>query len=111
MKESVGQPLTRVDGRLKVTGRATYATDYQVPNVAHAVMITSTIPNGRISAIDTTAAERLPGVLAVITHKNAPKLPPLPSEVKPGVRKLSLLQDNRVYYDNQPIGVVVAETL
>ncbi len=75
MKESVGQPLNRVDGRLKVTGRATYSAEYQVPNLAHAVLLTSTVSSGRIGAIETRAAERFPGVLAVMTYKNTPKLP------------------------------------
>ena len=113
METSVGKPLDRVDGRLKVTGRAIYAAEHPVPNVAHAVLIMSTIPAGRVTAMDIGAAERLPGVLAVMTPMNAPKLPP---EKESGpksstTRKVQVLQDDRVYYSNQPIGVVIAETL
>ena len=50
---SVGEPLDRVDGRLKVTGGARYAAEYPVPNVAHAAIVTSTIAVGRIAAVDT----------------------------------------------------------
>jgi xanthine dehydrogenase YagR molybdenum-binding subunit len=105
--------MNRVDGRLKVTGSATYAAEHKIPNVAQAVMITSTIAKGRITSMDTREAERLPGVLAVMTPFNTAKLPP-PKQSGPGGptdRKLQLLQDDKVYYDNQPIGVVVAETL
>lgn len=106
---TVGAPLDRVDGRLKVTGGARYAAEFPVANVAHAVIVQSTVPTGRIAAIDTTAAARAPGVLRVMTHYNTTKLPPL----KPGwlsTNALSLLQNDRVYYNGQPIAVVVADT-
>ncbi len=72
---SVGTPLNRVDGRLKVTGGAKYAAEFAVPDVAHAVIVTSTIAKGRVQRMDTAAAERAPGVLAVLTPQNAPRLP------------------------------------
>lgn len=105
--------MSRVDGRLKVTGQATYAAEHKIPNVAHAVLVMSSIAKGRISSMDTRAAERVPGVLAIMTPFNTAKLPP-PKTSGPGGptdRKLQLLQDDVVYYDNQPIAVVVAETL
>lgn len=108
-RDVVGAPLDRVDGRLKVTGGARYAAEFPVANVAHAVIVQSTVPTGRIAAIDTTTAARAPGVLRVMTHHNTPKLPPL----KPGwlsTNALSLLQNDRVYYNGQPIAVVVADT-
>lgn len=114
MPNSVGQPLTRVDGRLKVTGRAPYAAEHKIPHVAHAVMVMSTIPKGRIASMDTGAAERVPGVLAVMTHQNTPKLPQVPKgeeSARPTNRKLSLLQDDVVHYANQPVALVVAESL
>jgi xanthine dehydrogenase YagR molybdenum-binding subunit len=67
---AVGEPLDRVDGRLKVTGRAPYTADQKIPNVAHAVLVTSAIARGRIVSIDTTVADRVPGTLTVLTHKN-----------------------------------------
>jgi len=75
---SIGRPLERVDGRLKVTGAAKYAAEMPVDRVAHAVMITSTVARARITAMDTSAAERAPGVLKVLTPFNAPKLPGAP---------------------------------
>lgn len=73
--KAVGKPMDRVDGRLKVTGAALYAAEFPIKNLAHAVVVQSTIARGRIKSIDTRAAEASPGVLAVITHMNAPKLP------------------------------------
>src|SRR5206468_3916202 len=71
----IGRPVDRVDGRLKVTGGARYAAEFPTQNVAYGVLVMSTIASGRILAIDTEAADRAPGVLAVITHLNAPRLP------------------------------------
>ncbi len=113
MPDAIGQPLTRVDGRLKVTGKAQYTADWNIPNVAHAVLATSTIAKGRIVSINTANAEKVPGVIAVLTHKNRMKLAKDPSKVTPSSpadRALQLLQDDRVLYGNQPIAVAVAET-
>src|SRR5204863_6151400 len=73
--KSMSTALSRVDGRQKVTGGARYAAEFDVPNVAHGSIARSTIASGRITAIDSTAAEKAPGVIAVLTHLNAPKLP------------------------------------
>ena len=110
---AIGDPLIRVDGHAKVTGAAKYAAEFDIPNIAHAVMVTSNIPNGRITSMITVKAQSAPGVVIVLTPANAPKLP---QGGKAGVnppagRVLSLLQDNTVLYNNQPIAVVVAETL
>lgn len=110
----IGQPIDRVDGRLKVTGRATYTADHQVPGLVHGILITSAIAKGRITSMDTTHAVNVPGVLAVLTHKNRLPLAKNPTVVeagKPADRALQLLQDDRVLYGNQPIGIVVAESL
>ncbi len=107
--KTIGDPLDRVDGRLKVTGHAHYTTDHAVTNVVHGVLVTSTIARGRVTAIDTSRAEHVPGVLAVLTYLNAPRLP---AHAKgPNSRVVTLLQDDRVRYANQPIAVVVAETI
>jgi xanthine dehydrogenase YagR molybdenum-binding subunit len=76
--------------------------------------VTSTIASGRISAIDSAAAEKMPGVLAVLTHRNAPRLPAGGSAAAgpPAAgRVLNLLQDDKVNYNRQPIALVVADTL
>jgi len=103
----IGEPIDRVDGRLKVTGGARYAAEYPVPNVSYAVIVTSSIASGRVRQMDTSAAERATGVLAVLTPQNAPKLP----GQLPAMRRPTLLQDDRVHYNGHPIGVVVADTL
>ena len=69
----IGQPTSRVDGPVKVTGRATYAYEYwQDEPPLYGVVVTATIGRGRITEIDTSRVERSPGVRAVITHKNVP---------------------------------------
>ena len=70
----VGTPLDRVDGRLKVMGAATYPIDVTLPGFAYAVLVQSTVTSGRILHIAVDAAERAPGVLAVITHLNTPRV-------------------------------------
>src|SRR5690242_8621242 len=74
---AIGVPLDRLDGRLKVTGAAKYAYEYHVAGVTYAFPVQSTIAKGRIAAIDARAARALPGVLAVLSHENAPRLAPL----------------------------------
>ncbi|HEY0041735.1 MAG TPA: hypothetical protein VGB71_13780, partial [Flavisolibacter sp.] len=65
----------RVDGRAKVTGTADYTAEQAIPGLVYGVLAGSTIAAGTITAIDAKAAEKAPGVLAVITHLNAPKIP------------------------------------
>jgi xanthine dehydrogenase YagR molybdenum-binding subunit len=110
---SIGAALDRVDGPLKVCGQAHYTGDLALPRMAHGVLVTSAIPSGRIARIDTAAAERAPGVVAVITHLNAMQLPDdgKAAVQPPAGRVLALLQDDHVAYANQPIAVVVAETI
>ncbi|MDB4965778.1 MAG: aldehyde oxidase and xanthine dehydrogenase, molybdopterin binding [Myxococcales bacterium] len=111
--KKIGPPVDRVDGPLKVTGGARYAAEVPVARVAHAVLVLSTIARGRITGMDTGKAERAPGVLAVITHKNAMHLPPQPTRetrASQGDHVLQLLQDDHVLYNRQPIAIVVADT-
>ncbi|HEY8605933.1 MAG TPA: xanthine dehydrogenase family protein molybdopterin-binding subunit [Noviherbaspirillum sp.] len=110
----IGQPVNRTDGISKVTGAARYAAEHPLPRMAHAVLVTSTIPSGRIGGIDATDARAVPGVLLVMTHENAPRLPDQTRSGKlqpPVGRVLSLLQYDAVHYNNEPVALVVAETL
>jgi xanthine dehydrogenase YagR molybdenum-binding subunit len=111
---SIGQPLPRVDGRAKVTGEAHYAAEFNQPGKAHAVVVTSTVGLGRVTAIDTGAAAAMPGVLAIISHENAPRLPYREHKgfIDPNEgERLHVLQDDQVRFFGQPVAVVVAETL
>jgi CO/xanthine dehydrogenase Mo-binding subunit len=105
----IGDPVDRIDGPLKVTGAAPYPSDFTFPDLTHAVLVQSTIAAGTIGGIDTAKAEAAPGVLAVITHENAPALidapltplgPPPPFPFK----------DNRIVHQGQHVAVVVART-
>jgi xanthine dehydrogenase YagR molybdenum-binding subunit len=109
----IGAPVDRVDGRVKVTGEAKYSGDVDLPRLSHAVLVLSTVPSGRITILDSTAALRSPGVLAVLTHLNAWKLPQggHAGVNPPAGRVLTLLQDDVVHFNRQPVAVVVAETL
>jgi xanthine dehydrogenase YagR molybdenum-binding subunit len=108
---TVGKELDRVDARLKVTGKATYAAETPVANVAHAVIAGSAIARGGLLGVDTRAARRAPGVLAVITPDTAPALPGARPTAGTNDRVLQLLQDDTIHYADQPIAVVVADTL
>ncbi|RZI84883.1 MAG: xanthine dehydrogenase family protein molybdopterin-binding subunit [Rubrivivax sp.] len=108
-----GQPMNRTEGPLKVCGQARYAAEFTLPRMAHATLVLSTVAKGRIRRIDVQAAQRLPGVLAVLTHENAARLPQggRAAVNPPAGRVLSLLQDAEVHYNGEPIAVVIAETL
>ncbi|MBS1995884.1 MAG: xanthine dehydrogenase family protein molybdopterin-binding subunit [Cyanobacteria bacterium SZAS LIN-2] len=106
---TIGRPLDRTDGRLKVTGRAAYTGDIPAEGLLHAVLITSTIARGSVSKIDSSAAEALPGVIAVFSPANPPGI--VPKSDKTGKESQLLLQTNKVFYHGQIIGLVVAESL
>lgn len=109
---NIGQPLTRRDGLLKVTGRASFAADAHPPGLLHAVLATSAIARGRVAALDVAAASAHPGVVAVMTPSNRPPLSMDPdAKLNPFMFRLDVLQDDRVRYAGQPIAVVIAETL
>ncbi|KAB2352189.1 xanthine dehydrogenase family protein molybdopterin-binding subunit [Actinomadura rudentiformis] len=108
MTKLVGQGVARVDGRPKVTGAARYAADNEVTGVLHGFMVLSTIARGEVTEIDTRAALAHPGVVAVYTHRDMPRLtvPDFPYN-----RPFIPLQDTRVHHNGQPVAYVVAETL
>ncbi len=109
-KDMIGDPMNRVDGRLKVTGGATYSGEYKVAGLTYGVLVPATITSGLITAIDTKAAERAPGVIAVITHFNAMKVPGFQADAQKPVKGLKLFNDNKIYFNGQPMALVVAET-
>lgn len=111
MGSSIGQPVTRREGVLKTTGAARFAADNHPAGMAHAVMAISSIARGRVTALDVAAALAHPGVVAVMTPANAPKLALDPdAKNNPFMFRMDLLQNDKVRYPNQPIAVVVADT-
>lgn len=113
----IGKEMSRVDGVAKVTGKAKYAAEFQVPNLAHGFIVLSTATKGTITAIDTREAEGSPGVIHVFTHLNTPKLGPGSTEEAPPRgnqeekdKSFRALQSARIYFNRQPVALVVAET-
>ena len=111
----IGRALDRLDAGVKVTGQARFAAEYALPGLVYASIAGATINKGRITSIDVADAERAPGVLAVITHLNAPSLkaPPLfePSGSGASGTRARILNTDQVFWNGQPIAVVVADTL
>ena len=110
----VGKPISRLDGPLKVQGRATFAAEFALEGMCYAALLHATIAKGRVVEIDTTAAEAAPGVVLAMTHVNAPRLKPTPgfgSNPKAlGGDDIPVMQDAEVHWNGQPIAVVLAET-
>ena len=113
--ETIGRPIDRKDGPLKVTGQAKYAAEFSADNLAYAFAVRSTIGNGAITSVDTSEAEKAGGVIKILTYQNAPRLKEInPQEMsKTGGmlgEQLLPLQDNNVHYFGQYVALVVAET-
>ena len=109
----VGKPVSRVDGRAKVTGEAKYAGEFNVPRLSYGVVVSSTIAKGHITRIDTTAALALEGVIEVLTHENTPRLAWLDrsyqDQIAPNGSPFRPLHNDKVVYSGQPVALVVAE--
>src|SRR6266700_6789973 len=111
---AIGQPISRLEGRLKTTGAARYTADLPIADVVHGVIVQSSIANGRTVSIDTRAAEKAPGVLAVFTHRNLPRMNPTPkpwSHLHPHGQSYLPLQDDQIHYAGQPLALIIAHTL
>ena len=112
MNQVIGTSVNRKDGRAKVTGQATYGAEHQIKDLVHGYLVSSTIAKGSIRNIDTQKTEQLPGVLAVFTHKNRPKIfKPTNNFINSKIYEARLpLSDNQIHYAGQIIGLVVADT-
>ena len=109
---NTGQPLTRRDGVLKVTGRAIYAADNHLPGMLYAVTAVSRNARGRVTSLDIAAAKAHAGLVEVMTPANRPPLAFDPDvKMGPFGFRIEALQNDRVRYVNQPIALVIAETL
>ncbi|MEO6550516.1 MAG: xanthine dehydrogenase family protein molybdopterin-binding subunit [Ferruginibacter sp.] len=107
--------IGRVDGRAKVTGSATYPADNQIQNTVYGFLVGSTVAKGFIKSINTRVAERAPGVISVITHLNAPKIPGYQTGKEPAKpptagQPLRIFYNNEIFYYDQPIALVIADT-
>jgi len=119
-KNGKNPPLERVDGRMKVTGGAKYFAEFELPNMAYCVIVSSRIARGTITRIDTQKAEKAPGVLGVFTHRNMPPIPGWDAPVggqadgpapKPKTEETyRILSSPKILFDGQPIAMVVADT-
>src|SRR5258708_9348855 len=105
----IGAALPRIDGPLKTTGKALYASDYNFPNMVYGVPVCATIARGKIRRIDSNAAEKMPGVLLVLHHGN---IMPLYRNASGGRNSESrpAFEDETVYYWGQYVAAVIAET-
>lgn len=112
MNKVIGTGINRKDGIAKVTGAATYAAEHQIPNLVHGYLVTASIAKGRIKNIDTQAAAKAKGVIAVFTHKNAPQISkPSNNFINSKIYEARLpLADEQIHYAGQIIGLVVADT-
>ncbi len=112
MNKQISTDINRQDGRAKVTGAATFAAEHQIPNLVHGYLVTASIAHGQIKSINTQLAEKSAGVIAVFTHKNAPKIfTPSNDFLKFRIYEARLpLADDKIYYGGQIVGLVVANT-
>ena len=110
----IGKPISRIDGPLKVQGKARFAAEIPLDDMTYASVAHSTIPRGRIASIDVSAAEAAPGVVLVMTHRNAPRMGPMPlfmsNATAVGGNDLPIMQDAAIHWNGQPIAVVLAAT-
>ncbi|MET0648814.1 MAG: xanthine dehydrogenase family protein molybdopterin-binding subunit [Pyrinomonadaceae bacterium] len=117
MARYIGKEMSRVDGVAKVTGKAKYAAEFKVPNLATGFLVMSTIAKGTVRSIDTTEASRAPGVIRIFTHENYPKLAATAfcgldpaTSAQRVMNPFPALQSNKIVYNMQPIALVLAET-
>jgi len=109
----LGKPMSRVDGRAKVTGTAKYAAEYNAPGLAHGFVVSSAIAKGRIRRIHTADALAVDGVIDVFTHEHRPKLASshekYTDEVAPSGSPFRPLYDDKILFSGQPVALVVGE--
>jgi len=118
MPRYIGKEMSRVDGVAKVTGKAKYAAEFAVPNLAYGFIATGSVAKGTIATIDTQEAERASGVIRVFTHLNTPKFGPKPPTEQAPPRgaqaeedkSFRALQSDKILFNAQPVALVVAET-
>ncbi|MCD9856681.1 xanthine dehydrogenase family protein molybdopterin-binding subunit [Epilithonimonas sp. JDS] len=111
---SIGKPVSRLEGHLKVTGSAKYAGEYEVDDLLYGYVVNSTITKGKIKSIDTSEVKKMEGIIEVFTHDNRPStawfdFQYADMDAPPGT-VFKPMKDNEIKYNGQPIALVVAET-
>ncbi|MGZ4320806.1 MAG: xanthine dehydrogenase family protein molybdopterin-binding subunit [Solirubrobacteraceae bacterium] len=110
----IGAQVSRLDGPLKVRGEARFAAEYVMEGMVYAALRHSTIARGRITTLDTSAAEAAAGVVLVMTHRNAPRMQPPPlfltGPKAAGGADLPVMQDDSIHWNGEPVAIVLAET-
>lgn len=111
---SVGKPISRLEGHLKVTGSAKYAGEYQADDLLYGYVVNSTVTKGKIKSIDTSEVKKIAGVIEVFTHENKPStawfdFQYADMDAPPGT-VFKPLKDNDIKYNGQPIALVIADT-
>src|SRR3989441_10507485 len=109
----IGRSTPRVDGPLKVSGKAQYTSDFHFPGTLYAVPVEATIANGRVVTLDTAAAEKMPGVRAILHRGNIGKI--FRSVLEPGFagiceERRPPFEDDVVRYYGQYVALAVADT-
>jgi xanthine dehydrogenase YagR molybdenum-binding subunit len=110
----IGASVSRLDGPLKVSGRAAFAAEFPMEEMTYAALKYATIARGRITGFSTAEAEAASGVVLVMTYQNAPRLKPMPAFMSQpkaaGGDNLPIMQDDQVHWNGQPIALVLANT-
>jgi xanthine dehydrogenase YagR molybdenum-binding subunit len=109
-RENQGSPVPRVDARPKVTGDAQYAADVPLRNLAHAVLVTSSIARGRVRQIELGNARAVPGVLDIVSYGDVDGIEK-PALNNSSYTSLGPLHDKTIWHDGQIVALVVADTL
>src|SRR6266446_7163637 len=109
----IGKPQPRIDGPLKVSGMAQYASDFHFPGMLYAVPVEATIANGKIRQLDTAAAEKMPGVRAIFHRANIGKI--FRSVMGKGMEGICIerrppFEDDVIRYYGQYVALAVADT-
>ncbi|KQO77579.1 xanthine dehydrogenase family protein molybdopterin-binding subunit [Rhizobium sp. Leaf262] len=111
---ALGQPLSRIDGPMKVQGRSRFAAEFSFENMSYAALAFSSIARGRITSLDVDAAKAAPGVTLVMTYQNAPRMKApslmMSSATAAGASDLPVMQNDEIHWNGQPIAVVLADT-
>jgi xanthine dehydrogenase YagR molybdenum-binding subunit len=110
----IGAQVSRLDGPLKVRGEARFAAEYAMEGMVYAALRYSTVARGRITTLDTGAAEAAAGVVLVMTYRNAPRMQPPPvfltGPKAAGGADLPVMQDPSIHWNGEPVALVLAET-